>query len=79
MAASVPQVKGQSPKYNLKAQDVKMMFSQQMRWPISYRLVSQSCRWCGLQANTRKATLKPNYLLLLFFKHSIGFVQAMVQ
>ena len=45
----------------LNYKDAKMMFSRQLRWPITYRLVAQ-LRWsCGPLANTRKATLKPKY------------------
>ena len=46
----------------LKFEHAKMMLSQQLRGPITNRLVAQS-RWpCGLLASTRKATLKPkNY------------------
>ena len=39
-------------------QDFKMMLSRQLRWPITCRLVAQSC-WCELQANTITSTLTP--------------------
>ena len=39
-------------------QDAQMIFTRQLRWSKTYRLVAQSC---GLQANMREVTLKPNY------------------
>ena len=44
-----------------KFSDDNMMFLRLLRWPITYRLVAQSCWSCGLQASTGKAVLNDGF------------------
>ena len=50
-----------SLNHTLNMKHAKMMVLRNVRWPITYRIVAQSCRSCRLQLNMRKARWKQKY------------------